>query len=121
MANNTGIKYGGRQTGTPNKLTKELRESLNQIVSKEMEGLTQRLSNLADRERLFFLIKLLPYVIPKPLNDFEEEKFNYLQISNMDLNDNKIQEYDIRQHLSFKCPNCHPDMKKFQEELDKEY
>ena len=28
MANTTGVKYGGRQKGTPNKLTKELRSVL---------------------------------------------------------------------------------------------
>jgi len=27
MANNTGIKYGGRQKGTPNKSTARLREA----------------------------------------------------------------------------------------------
>ena len=31
MANITGVKYGGRQKGTPNKLTKELMSVLKDI------------------------------------------------------------------------------------------
>ena len=32
MANNTGKKYGGRQKGTPNKLTKEIRTVLKEFL-----------------------------------------------------------------------------------------
>lgn len=32
MANNTGKKYGGRQKGTPNKLTKEIRTVLKDLI-----------------------------------------------------------------------------------------
>jgi hypothetical protein len=37
MANTTGKKYGGRQKGTPNKLTKELRTLLkDKLTAKEL-------------------------------------------------------------------------------------
>ena len=35
MANTTGLKYGGRQKGTPNKLTKELRAILKKTCHAE--------------------------------------------------------------------------------------
>ena len=37
MANTTGKKYGGREKGTPNRLTKELRSVLKDIVYQELE------------------------------------------------------------------------------------
>ena len=32
MANNTGIKFGGRQKGTPNKATGRLREAFTELL-----------------------------------------------------------------------------------------
>jgi hypothetical protein len=65
MANTTGNKYGGRQKGTPNKLTKELRSVLKDILYQELEQLQERLDVLKPRERVELLIKLMPYVLPK--------------------------------------------------------
>jgi len=68
MANTTGNKYGGRQKGTPNKLTKELRSVLKDILYQELEQLQERLDVLKPRERVELLIKLMPYVLPKVTN-----------------------------------------------------
>jgi hypothetical protein len=65
MANNTRKKYGGRQKGTPNKLTKELRSVLKDILYQELEQIQERLDALKPRERVELLIKLMPYVLPK--------------------------------------------------------
>jgi len=65
MANTTGNKYGGRQKGTPNKLTKELRSVLKDILYQELEQLQEHLETLKPRERVELLIKLMPYVLPK--------------------------------------------------------
>ena len=65
MANTTGKKYGGRQKGTPNKLTKELRSVLKDILYQELEQIQERLDALKPRERVELLIKLMPYVLPK--------------------------------------------------------
>ena len=46
MANTTGKKYGGREKGTPNRLTKELRSVLKDIVYQELEKIEERLSEL---------------------------------------------------------------------------
>ena len=61
------VKTGGRKVGTPNILTHELREILKQFVSNEIENLSKEdvLSKLTYSERLVFLTKILPYVLPK--------------------------------------------------------
>ncbi len=43
MANTTGKKYGGRQKGTPNRMTKELRSVLKNILYKELKDIEKRL------------------------------------------------------------------------------
>ena len=46
MANNTGKKYWGRQKGTPNRMTKEFRSVLKDILYEEIEVLQERLDTL---------------------------------------------------------------------------
>ena len=65
MSNNTGKKFGGRKSGTSNKLTLELRTLLKYVVHKELELLSDHLSKLDERERLDMLIKLLQFTVPK--------------------------------------------------------
>ena len=65
MANTTGNKYGGRQKGTPNRITKELRTLLKDILYQELEQVQERLELLEPKERIELLIKLMPYVLPK--------------------------------------------------------
>ena len=65
MANTTGNKYGGRQKGTPNRITKELRTLLKDILYQELEQIQKRLELLEPKERIELLIKLMPYVFPK--------------------------------------------------------
>ena len=65
MANNTGKKYGGRQKGTPNRMTKELRSVLKDILYQELKQIQEHLDTLNSKERLELLIKLMPYALPK--------------------------------------------------------
>jgi hypothetical protein len=65
MANNTGKKYGGREAGTPNRLTKELRAALKNIMHQEIELLPDHFKSLEPKDRLELLVKLLPYALPK--------------------------------------------------------
>ena len=65
MANNTGKKYGGREKGTPNRMTKELRSVLKDVLFEEIEALKIRLDTLKPKERVELLIKLMPYALPK--------------------------------------------------------
>ena len=65
MANNTGKKYGGRQKGTPNKLTKEIRTVLKDLIYKELDDIQEDLDSLEPKQRIELVIKLIPYVLPK--------------------------------------------------------
>jgi len=65
MANTSGNKYGGRQKGTPNRITKELRTLLKDILYQELEQVQERLELLEPKERIELLIKLMPYALPK--------------------------------------------------------
>lgn len=65
MANNTGKKYGGREAGTPNRLTKELRAALKNILHQEIELLADHFNKLEPKDRLELLVKLLPFALPK--------------------------------------------------------
>lgn len=60
-----GTKTGGRQQGTPNRLTSELRSILKNILAKELETIPDNLQKLEPKERLEITIKLIPYVLPK--------------------------------------------------------
>ena len=65
MANTTGNKYGGRQKGTPNRMTKKLRVLLKDIIYQELEEVQERFSLLEPKQRIELIIKLMPYVLPK--------------------------------------------------------
>lgn len=61
----TRVKSGGRMAGTPNKLTRELRDKLKVLVESELEALPDLLIDLSPKERIEVLVKLAPYVLPK--------------------------------------------------------
>ena len=65
MANTTGKKYGGRRKGTPNKLTKEIRIILKDLIYKELDEIEEHLDALESKQRLEIIMKLIPYVLPK--------------------------------------------------------
>ena len=60
-----GFKTGGRQKGTTNKITKDLRATLSNLIENELKGLETRLKGLEDKKRIELLIKLLPYAVPQ--------------------------------------------------------
>ena len=60
-----GYKSGGRQKGTPNKLTTEIRSVLKDIIDYEIDTIEERLLQLEPKERIELVIKLIPQVLPK--------------------------------------------------------
>ena len=65
MANTTGIKYGGRKKGTPNRMTKELSSILKDMMFQEIKIIQDHLDQLSPKERVVQLIKLMTFVLPK--------------------------------------------------------
>ncbi len=47
-----GIKTGGREQGTPNKLTTELRAVLKDLLHRELAALPENLEKLETKDRL---------------------------------------------------------------------
>jgi len=76
MANTTGKKFGGRKKGTPNKQTKEIRESYKLLIEKNLNKMTRWINIIAKdnpekaieiliEKAIEILIKLSEYVVPK--------------------------------------------------------
>ena len=59
-----GYKTGGRQIGTPNKRT-AITENIEDMVFQEFKNIPNYIESLNNKERLEFIIKLLPYAVPK--------------------------------------------------------
>jgi len=77
-----GLKTGGRQKGTPNKLTKELRSLLKDILYDELVNIEDRLNDLETKERIELVIKLMPFVFPKvvSVSSTENEPFDWSEV-----------------------------------------
>ena len=78
-----GFKTGGREQGTPNKLTKELRTALKNILANELENIPEQLNKLEPKDRLEILVKLLPYAVSK-LESVNIESREIFDMANID-------------------------------------
>ena len=58
-------KTGGRQKGSVNKTTAELRQQMQAIVEATVKDLPAILEDMAPEERVKALSVILPYVLPK--------------------------------------------------------
>ena len=63
MAN--GFKTGGREQGTPNRVTKELRAILKDVLYEEICNLPDLLKELPPKERVELMVRLTSFVLPK--------------------------------------------------------
>jgi len=54
-----------RPQGSPNRITKEVRELLKTIVEQELDALPERLEAMPPADQVGVLLKLLPYVAPR--------------------------------------------------------
>ena len=75
-------KTGGRVKGTPNKLTKEIRIILKNILAKEIENFPNILQQLEPHVRMEIVIKILPYVLPK-VKDISHDNNEPFDFSNI--------------------------------------
>jgi hypothetical protein len=85
MANTTGMKFGGRTKGTPNKNTVETKNLIQAIVHNELDLLQDLLEQLEPVDRVNAIAKLLPYVVPKQSEiKFDDEVTNIVVKINRD-------------------------------------
>ena len=67
-----GAKTGGRTKGTPNRSTRAIRGVLVEMMNNEFEKIPDLLAKLEQEKRIEFLIKLMPYCLPK-IQDVSQE------------------------------------------------
>ena len=64
MGNTTGKKHGGRQKGTPNKDTADIRAKLQEIVETNIETLQDDFKSLSESERIKYTIDIAKFCLP---------------------------------------------------------
>ena len=72
--NAQGQKTGGRQKGTPNKITAEIREFLASLFFDNMDLIRQDVKDMTPEQRAVFLPKILPYIVPKQKPKTEKDE-----------------------------------------------
>ena len=63
-------RMGGRQKGTPNKVTGTVKEWLADLIDKNRGQIEADLQQLEPKERLAMLEKFMQYIVPKPKTEF---------------------------------------------------
>jgi len=63
-----GIKTGGRTIGTPNRVTSDLRTSINDFLGNNIDTLQENFDKLEPKDKIYFIERLLKYSIPR-MND----------------------------------------------------
>ena len=76
--NTTGNKYGGRQKGTPNKLSAKIKDKLSSIISEAIDSLD--LEDMSKAERLKLIQLGLPYITTKPQIEEPQQEQQMFQI-----------------------------------------
>ena len=76
-------RIAGRQKGTPNKSTTNLKFSIQQIVERQFETLESDLEGLDSRDKINFVLKLIEYVLPKQ----REQKINFNELSDIEIDE----------------------------------
>jgi hypothetical protein len=75
----TGEKTGGRQKGTPNKTTSEIRTKLQDFIAQTIDEAIINTdvvwgdASLTLKEKMDFIVKILPLILPRPIA-FDSEK-----------------------------------------------
>lgn len=64
-------RMGGRAKGTPNKVTRPLKEWINNLLDDNREQIESDMKALLPKDRLIMFEKLLQYVVPKQKTEVE--------------------------------------------------
>jgi hypothetical protein len=73
-------KTGGRQAGTPNRTTAELREALQAFIDANIDQLQNDFDVLEPEKRLTFFEKIIKMVLPVPLNPEQLTESQLIQV-----------------------------------------
>ena len=73
--NTTGKKFGGRQKGTPNKLSNKIKEKLSKLIDEVIASFD--IEDMTKAERLKLIQLAMPYVLTKPQQEEVEQQQNF--------------------------------------------
>ena len=73
--NTTGKKFGGRQKGTPNKLSNKIKEKLSKLIDEVIASFD--IEDMTKAERLKLIQLAMPYVLIKPQQEEVEQQQNF--------------------------------------------
>lgn len=79
-------KTGGRQAGTPNKITESLKEFVSDLLNDNRDQIKEDLKVLRPKERITAYLSMMQYVLPK----------QQAVSADVDLNDNILQNLVVR-------------------------
>ncbi len=85
MANTTGKKFGGRESGTPNKQTAELKQWVKTLLETNQAQFESDLETLEPKDRVQIYERLLKYAIA-PLQALSPEatiQFEYIELEKL--------------------------------------
>jgi predicted P-loop ATPase/GTPase len=85
MANTTGKKFGGRQKGTANKVTTDLRTWINELLDSNRRQIATDIKKLEPQQRVMIFEKLLNYAVPKMQSVEAKFEFDKLSEEQIDL------------------------------------
>jgi len=74
--NDKNINRSGRKKGVKNKITKDLREAINNFLQENYETVTIKFNDLSPRDQMKFFLELLQYAIPKLQNIKQDADIN---------------------------------------------
>jgi hypothetical protein len=77
-------KTGGRQKGTPNKATAELRKFVSELIEENKELIKSDFLSLPPRDRIVAVERLLSFVLPKPTEPDEPDEDRNITIQFID-------------------------------------
>ena len=73
--NTTGKKFGGRQKGTPNKLSSKIKEKLSKLIDEVIASFD--IEDMTKAERLKLIQLAMPYALTKPQQEEVEQQQNF--------------------------------------------
>ena len=91
--NTTGKKFGGRQKGTPNKLSNKMKEKLSKLIDEVIASFD--IEDMTKAERLKLIQLAMPYVLIKPQQEEVEQQQQNFTVEIIDrLSDYSDQQLD---------------------------
>jgi hypothetical protein len=62
--NNTGLKFGGREKGSLNKKTNEIREYYQLLINNNLDTLQRDIESLEPKDRIKVILEISKFILP---------------------------------------------------------